>query len=540
VYDTISSISESQEALAVIRRETQTPTYWHNYQVSESDLEQITTLFIMAEQPRTVDELALAVIQYRCEQEDALIRRELAKGVPYQPGNAYEVGQTLVFPALGYAVGELVAIRPGNNPEYGDFRVAEIQFEGQEAAREFAVELQVPHRLSYESDAFSDDGQLSSEELYELHGAPVRDALESHMEQSEEFVRLAGRWFLKGLLIEINVGHLNLAEALLDMSDGGPLPTKTFLDDLDLPGEIDEQLRVFSLNYALNIDPRFDEVGPAGQILWFLHAREPEPVRDPPRRLRATTVSYDPGALDVALVMLERELDDEWSDFSYAPVDQVDQLTLTLPYPHRRVGTLPLTSRTKALFPAGRTPRIRFLFKDATTGDTWPGWVVHRHRYVFGLDQWYNDNEIPAGAYLELQRGPEPGVVEIDFRRRRPVREWVRVAVIREGRLTFEMRKRLVGCDYDELMIVTVDDVGEVDRVWKGAEEKGYPVTQVLYDIFPELSKLNPQGTVHAKTLYSAVNVIRRLPPGPIFAVLMQDMAFLPVGDNYWLFTRGG
>ena len=69
------------------------------------------------------------------------------------------------------------------------------------------------------------------------------------------------------------------------------------------------------------------------------------------------------------------------------------------------------------------------------------------------------------------------------------------------------------------------------------AEEKGYPVTQVLYDIFPELSKLNPQGTVHAKTLYAAVNVIRRLPPGPMFAVLMQDMALLPVGDNYWLFT---
>ncbi|NIO39679.1 MAG: hypothetical protein GTO41_05470, partial [Burkholderiales bacterium] len=54
-----------------------------------------------------------------------------------------------------------------------------------------------------------------------------------------------------------------------------------------------------------------------------------------------------------------------------------------------------------------------------------------------------------------------------------------------EGRLTFEMRKRLVACDYDELMIVTVHDVDEVDEVWRRAEEKGYPVTQVLYDIFP-------------------------------------------------------
>jgi hypothetical protein len=102
------------------------------------------------------------------------------------------------------------------------------------------------------------------------------------------------------------------------------------------------------------------------------------------------------------------------------------------------------------------------------------------------------------------------------------------------------MHKQAVGFEYDDLTIVTEHNSAEIDRTWATAEDKGYPVTQVLYDIFPELSKLNPQSTVHAKTLYSAVNVVRRLPPGPIFAVLMQDMAFLPVGDNYWLFTQSG
>jgi hypothetical protein len=533
-------MSESQEALAVIRRETQSPTYWHNFQVSESDLEQITTLFILTEQPHSVEDLALNIIQHRCALEDALIKRELAKGVLYQPNQSYQVGQTLVFPAMGYAVGELVEIRRGNNPEFAEFRVARLRFDNQETEREFAIELQVPHRLTYEGDTVADDGWLSPEELYDMHGAPVREALEAHIEQSDEFVRLAGQWFLKGLLIEINVGHLNLAEALLDMSDGGPLPTKTFLNDLDLPEEIDEQLRVFSLNYALSQDLRFDEVGPAGRILWFLRAREPDDILHPPRRLAAPSLSYDRGALDVSLVMLERELDDEWSDGSYATVEQASHLTLTLTFPHWRVGTLPLTPRTKALFPAGRTHRIRFLFKDATTGETWPGWVVHRHRYVYGLNQWYDDNDVAAGAYIELRKGSEPGVVEVDYRRRRPVREWVRVAVIREGRLTFEMHKQLVGCDYDELMVMAEYNSDEIEKAWIAAEGKGYPVTQVLYDIFPELSKLNPQGTVHAKTLYSAVNVVRRLPPGPIFAVLMQDMAFLPVGDNYWLFSQSG
>lgn len=522
----------------MIRRETQTPTYWHNYQVSESDLEHITTRLIMDEQPRTVEDLTLAVMRHRCAQEDQLIKQELAKGVLYQPQESYEVGQTLVFPALGYSAGEVLAVRPGNNPEYGEFRVARLRFEGQGKEREFAIELKAPHRLSHQGEAFAEDGLLAPEELYELHGAPVREALEEHMEWSDDFVRLAGRWFLKTLMIEVDIGQLNLAEAVLDMSDGGPLPTEAFLKDLELPAEIDEELRIFSLNYALNQDERFDEVGPAGQILWFLRSREPAEVLFPPRRLEAASVPYDHSALDTSLVMLERELDDEWSDTPYTPVGEADPLTLNLTFPHRQVGTLPLTPRTKKIFPAGRTERIRMIFKDGTTGETWLGWVVHRHRYVFGLDKWYQANDLVAGAFIELRKGSEPGVVEIDYQRRRAVREWVRVAVAREGRLTFEMRKMLVGCDYDELMIVAAEEPKSIEQLATIAEEKRYPVTQVLYDIFPELAKLNPQGTVHAKTVYSAVNVIRRLPPGPIFAVLMQDMALLPVGDNYWLFAR--
>jgi hypothetical protein len=523
--------------LAVIRRETQTPTYWHNYQVSESDLEQVTTLFIQDERPRSADDLTLAVMQHRCAGEEALIKRELAKGEIYRPDRSFEVGQTLVFPALGYLVGEVVAIRPGNNPEYGAFRVVRLRFEGRSKEREFAIELASPHRLSYDGSDTADDGLLSPEELYDLHGGPVQDALVDHMENSPEFVRLAGRWFLKSLLIQVNIGHLNLAEAVLDMSDGGPLPTEMVLRDVDLPEEVDEQLRIFSLNYALNQDERFDEVGPAGQILWFLKSREPVQVLDPPKRLAAPSIHYDRSVLDPSLVMLERELEDEWSDAIYAPVQDVDRIALTLTFPHRQVGTLPLTPSLKTFFPSGRTQRIRFLFRDSTTKDTWPGWVVHRHRYVFGLDEWYEANKLPAGAFIELRKSSEPGVVEIDYRRRRRTREWIRVAVLRDNRLTFEMRKQLVGCDYDELMVLTADDPAAVDRAWMAAEEKAYPVTQVLYDVFPELAKLSPQGTVHAKTLYAAINVLRRIPPGPVFAVLMQDMALLPVGDNYWLFA---
>jgi hypothetical protein len=52
----------------------------------------------------------------------------------------------------------------------------------------------------------------------------------------------------------------------------------------------------------------------------------------------------------------------------------------------------------------------------------------------------------------------------------------------------------------------------------------------------PELIKISPQGTVHAKTIYSAVNVLRRIAPGPIFALLSTESCFVPMGGGYWTF----
>jgi hypothetical protein len=62
-------------------------------------------------------------------------------------------------------------------------------------------------------------------------------------------------------------------------------------------------------------------------------------------------------------------------------------------------------------------------------------------------------------------------------------------------------------------------------------------VGQLLRDLFPELAELNPQHTVHAKTLYSAINMLRRMPPEPLFAELVSDPAFVAMGDHYWQYN---
>jgi hypothetical protein len=49
-----------------------------------------------------------------------------------------------------------------------------------------------------------------------------------------------------------------------------------------------------------------------------------------------------------------------------------------------------------------------------------------------------------------------------------------------------------------------------------------------------EMSKLTPQGHVHAQELYSAVNIIRRVPPAPLFALLASSPEFSHVGDLHF------
>jgi hypothetical protein len=524
----------------LIQRKTQSPAYWGDeFTITPNDLQYLSTLLVEEEIPLSADELGRALVHYRCQQEEALVNGVMSKGTPYQPKNSYEVGEHVVFPALNYDIGEVTELRPGHNPEYGSFQVARVKFENGEE-REFAAQFSGDHPLNREPQArtVGDTEFKSSDELAQEHGSQIGKMLEGHLESEPSFVRLAGKWFPKDLLVDVNIGHLNLAEAVLDMAEGGPLPTADLLGDLELPEEITPQLRIFSLNYVLQEDERFDEVGPAGQVLWFLRRLEPANVQMVPPFLEYQPPPYDPALLTSEMLALESQLDDEWS--SLEPPEEPDgPFTLTLTYPHWKSGTLPLSGRLSRVFPTGRTHRIRFTLVDGKTGEEMPGWVVREARYVYGLEEWYDEKSIPVGAYLELKPGEEPGTVIIQARSHRPRREWVRVALPAEGRLTYEMRKELIACEYDELMIVAEQDAEGMQAVRTRVEEVDLSLSQLTADIFPELAKLSPQGTVHAATLYSAINTVRRTPPGPLLAELVASGTYAPVGDNYWVLQVG-
>lgn len=517
----------------MIQPRTHTRDYWeHDLTLTDSDIDQIYNHFIEVEKPQTLADIVRAVLTYRIVAEQNALKRQVEGCKLYDPANSYEVGDKLVFPLMNFAKGSVASIRTGNNPDAGEFQVISLKIGQRE--REFSTELSAPHVANIgEGGLDSLVEKIPTEELYDRYASLIETKVQTTLESRDEFIVLGGRWFVKALLSEVNIGHLHLSEAILDMSGGGPLSTDEILEHLDLDSGIDAETQTFSLNYALLNDNRFDEVAPQGQVKWFLRRMEPTSVRMTPARLEYTPIEYDDSLLTPALKQIEYELADEWSNLSVNDI-VADKLTMALTYPHRLLGTLPLNTTMRKLLPLGRSPRQVLVLRDAGTNQDIPVWVVTKGRYIFGLKEWYQENKLLVGAYLTITKSADPNIFLIDFERRRPQREDVRLAAVSDGRVKFEFQRRSVACGYDDLMVAGTDYTAALDTIFERARSRS--LDSLMAALLPELAMLSPQKAVHAKTLYSVMNMLCRVTPGTLFAILVSNPAFIPVGEHYWRF----
>jgi hypothetical protein len=443
-----------------------------------------------------------------------------------------------------------VSERKGNNPEYEDFQVIAVEFEDgdlQESSptkevREFAADLEAPHKLSLPDEVEAANLlTVSSADLFESYGDVVQDRLAAYLASNPDFIEFRGYWLPKGMAPDVHIGLLNIAEAMLVMEEK-PLAPEQLLRELDLPKEIPTEVKVFALDAKIAQDERFVDVGDEERILWALQRGLPRNAVTPPEHLRYEPVSYDRTVLDVTHLQIEREIDDEASRLVAPPTAaRAQQLTLILTYPHWRYGTLSLTQRTRGFFPAGLPgQRTQITFLDRVGGSEFKGWVVHEHHYVYGLEAWYEANEVPAGAYIKLERVDDPHTVAVDLVPRRMQRDWTRMVTMdAEGGLAFSMQKRPIACEYDELCLIDEPDreIGDALRAQERALNR--PLRELVRLVYLELAKLNPSVTVHGKTLYTAVNVLRRCPPGLVFATLFGVRQFITTGDGYWVLQGG-
>lgn len=512
--------------------------YWDNFELTEEDVEFLYNYLLEVETPLTSQDMVSALVRERIRREkQSLEEQRTSGGDVYQPKEQFEQGQKLVFPALNWRRGQVTAIRPGQNPDLGEFQVIEVAFENGER-REFAAGLE-EHPLNRPLEfTAEDDEALDPQTVIDDYGDDLVASLEEELETNPGFVRIAGRWFARALLVDINVGHLNLAEAVLDMAGGGPLPTKELIEQIELDASANPNLVEFSLDRALQEDPRFDEVGPAGQVLWYLNRLEPPEVLETPAFLRYPGTDYDRSLLTEEMLELERQIDDELSPLRPRGPER-DTVDVRLIYPHFRSGTLPLSSRVRHLFPtAYEAPRIRFMLVDGDTGEQFPGWVVREKRYVFGLRDWYEQRGLMPGSIVRVRKGDQPGEVVVDTDSRRSTREWIRTVLVgSDGGVVFAMLKQIVNATFDERMAIAVPDVAALDQVWTRMHKEHPPFERVVANMHRELAKLNPQSHVHAIEMYAAVNIVRRCPPAPILALLASRSWFVHVGDLHFRFN---
>ncbi|MGQ0604902.1 MAG: hypothetical protein ACT4QE_24745, partial [Anaerolineales bacterium] len=330
-------------------RQSTSAEYWGaTFAINDADLDLVYNKLLEDETPLTTEEMARFIIDKRIAREAEAAKQREQGAVPYLPKDSYTVGQMLAFTKPRVLMGTVVGLRPGHNPEWGEFDVITVDF-GEERQRDFAARL-TTHPLNAVAMSQGQTDLSSPEEVFAQFGLVISQKLETKLRASPDIVRIAGRWFPRALLATINAGHLNLAEAVLDMASGGPLPTESLLNEIGLPANINSRLQAFSLHVALQDDQRFDEVGPAGQVLWYLRRLEPPEVVFPPRRLESAVPDYHEAALTDAMQALVVEIDDELSPVQ-APLEAADEVAVTLTFPHRRVGTLPLSPRLAPLFP---------------------------------------------------------------------------------------------------------------------------------------------------------------------------------------------
>lgn len=92
------------------------------------------------------------------------------------------------------------------------------------------------------------------------------------------------------------------------------------------------------------------------------------------------------------------------------------------------------------------------------------------------------------------------------------------------------MLKQPITAEFNDRMAIYVSDFHALDPLW----EKKRSFEDLVVSVMREITKLNPQGHVHAQELYAAVNLVRRVPPEPLFALLARQPRFIHVGDLHF------
>lgn len=522
------------------RLKTHTEAFWRDeFRISEADLDFLTGLILESLKPQSTEQLAGALIARYCRLEQESAAREAVTSRVYRPMDSYQVGERLMFTAFNFAEGQIIDIRPGQNPRYGPFNVIRVAFDdGQE--REFAAQFDRPHPLNRPLEELSlPQGEgMTEEEAIRTFLPYVAPRLEERLQSSGDWVRLNGQWFLSGLLPEVHVGHLNLAEAVI-YEAGKPITAQEMLGHLDLSPTASEAAQLFALNHALANDPRFDNVGTPEERVWYLRALEPPAAFERPAVLKPAFIAEEEDLIGLTMVDLVEEIGDELDLVEGAIVRPPRDIRFELNFPHLYAGTAPAGEALLRLFEQKGRSRFPITIIDGRTGKRFEAWVVPAHRYICGLGEWYATCGMTVGAEISFSPTGEPFTLVANIATARGGRsQWVRTASVEDGRLVLQIQRASVAVRCDPNMLIDVPNKEAIAQLMAQHEQANTSLFALVRMAFLELAKLNSQGYAHAKSIYSVVNMHRRSGAVPIFAILTRHACYDPVGDGQWAFDQ--
>jgi len=137
---------------------------------------------------------------------------------------------------------------------------------------------------------------------------------------------------------------------------------------------------------------------------------------------------------------------------------------------------------------------------------------------------------------VSIRRGKKPGEAIIEAKTHRTTKDWVRTVIVgADGGVVFALLKQTVTAEFNDRMTFALPALDAADQLWDPAVEKKRAFDKLVINVMRELTKLNPQGHVHAQELYAATNILRRVPFAPLMALLAsRPDDFVHVGDLHY------
>jgi hypothetical protein len=538
--------------MSEMQLDTLTQRYWQDFELASGDLEHLSEVLIEEEAPMTVEALTRRLVHKRVADEKAIWDDRESKGHIYQPRDTYSEGDHLVFSALGDVVGTVVGVRPGRHPDYAPFDVIQVRMEGGGETREFAANLGVAHALNFiqvgqETDLDLGDLAGVSSALGDSYGHYVRPVLLRGLRDSPEFADFGEEWFLRGFMLPIEEGHLNLAEAVLDLAAGFSTAEK-ILEVLEMPPDTAEAVQVFSLNHALRSDTqsRFRYAGTKTRMEWCL----PRVADSRPLRFgRGPMDIYRDHELDHVVEIVSDESmqpngrgdNDEWSHiltfydwyWGHLPYDQVAMDLLVDPFLEDQ-----LCARVHLRFGSNEEPFPVVVHYPSEERLGWWGSAELRN--------FFEEKELAPGATISVRRtsasetegiyridylpGPATRVEMLDYdERRQPV-----------------FRRLSLKCAVDEEMALPRSRFSALEALRFLDETERRATALLLKTAFQRVGEklLRGLGIVYRASfadLFVATNIERPLPWTTLQAIFEQEVypCFSIDDDGLYLYDPG-